>query len=581
MTFFFLKLLVFLQISFVTSFTIIPSINHNHILNRITSSSSSSSFFSPTITTAITNSNNHKSSIKYTPYTMRMKTIMQMDTKYTNDNHHQNICENNITTSLASSYLIIHDTDTDIDTDTNNDRVASTITWTLLSLETIHNDNNDNNEMKIPIGTRDIKALEMSSSKLLETIKSNNNKKKNEMIELTCKIIHPKDDDDDDDVDNTLVIQVTTIHNNIHDDDDDDNEHLQLLLSTLSRIMIQKHIQENNVMSSLPSNTTTSISLSLPSLSESNNNNNNNIVSYSYNIHDILSSSNNGCCNPLLYQSLLPSTTDLNNIEMSDMVDSKGNVLGSLPRYLVHKLNILHRGIGIIVCNNDHIITKTTTLDDDNDHTTTTVHNNTSSSLLLLDNASIYCHQRTSTKKIFPSLYDMFVGGVSISGEDAMLTACREVGEELGLQKALQCIEDGDIFVSPLSDPLFQCTVCTSYNRCVVTVFTYKYLSNEETIRWQEEEVSWGEFVNYHVVEKAAELSIKRLIDNEKWPGTGHDDYSLFDSSTDSRYSKSEFKTNIHDNDDNDIIPNPNTWDFVPDGLLVWVAWLKWINKEI
>ena len=577
MTFFFLKLLVFLQISFVTSFTIIPSIHHNHILNRITSSSSS--FFSPTITTAITNSNNHKSSIKYTPYTMRMKSIMQMDTKYTNnDNHHQNICENNITTSLASSYLIIHDTDTD--TDTNNDRVESTITWTLLPLETIHNDNNDNNEMKIPIGTRDIKALEMSSSKLLETIKSNNNKNKNEMIQLTCKIIHPKDDDDDDDdVDNTLVIQVTTIHNNIHDDDDD-NEHLQLLLSTLSIIMIQKHIQENNVISSLPSNTTTSISLSLPSLSESNNNNNN-IVSYSYNIHDILSSSNNGCCNPLLYQSLLPSTMDLNNIEMSDMVDSKGNVLGSLPRYLVHKLNILHRGIGIIVCNNDHIITKTTTLDDnDNDHTTTTTaHNNTSSSLLL-DNASIYCHQRTSTKKIFPSLYDMFVGGVSISGEDAILTACREVGEELGLQKALQCIEVGDTFLSPLSDPLFQCTVCTSYNRCVVTVFTYKYLGDEETIRWQEEEVSWGEFVNYRVVEKAAELSIKRLIDDEKWPGTGHDDYSLFDSSTDSRYSKLEFKTDSK-NDDDDIIPNPNTWDFVPDGLLVWVAWLKWINKEI
>ena len=41
------------------------------------------------------------------------------------------------------------------------------------------------------------------------------------------------------------------------------------------------------------------------------------------------------------------------------------------------------------------------------------------------------------------------------------------------------------------SEPGVKCTLCTSYNRCVVTVFTYKCDMAVDEIKWQEEEVSW------------------------------------------------------------------------------------------
>ena len=70
----------------------------------------------------------------------------------------------------------------------------------------------------------------------------------------------------------------------------------------------------------------------------------------------------------------------------------------------------------------------------------------------------------------------MFVGGVSGAGENSTVTAAREVAEELGLKRGLP--EDG----GSLSYPLFQCAICTSYNRCIVTVFTYQCNSKEETV---------------------------------------------------------------------------------------------------
>jgi len=117
--------------------------------------------------------------------------------------------------------------------------------------------------------------------------------------------------------------------------------------------------------------------------------------------------------------------------EYVEMVDSNGIPLGSLPRDLVHRFNLLHRGVGILVAKVD---------------------------------GDIYVHRRTDTKRIFPGLYDMFVGGVSGAEENARITAEREVAEELGLRRSYA-----------LSDPLFQCTVCTDYNRCVVTCFQYVY----------------------------------------------------------------------------------------------------------
>ncbi|WP_078909853.1 NUDIX domain-containing protein [Streptomyces sp. NRRL S-87] len=45
----------------------------------------------------------------------------------------------------------------------------------------------------------------------------------------------------------------------------------------------------------------------------------------------------------------------------------------------------------------------------------------------------IFVHRRTSGKLVFPSLYDMFVGGVVGAGEEYAAAALREAEEELGV----------------------------------------------------------------------------------------------------------------------------------------------------
>ncbi|MEU3857510.1 NUDIX domain-containing protein [Streptomyces sp. NPDC028722] len=45
----------------------------------------------------------------------------------------------------------------------------------------------------------------------------------------------------------------------------------------------------------------------------------------------------------------------------------------------------------------------------------------------------LFVHRRTATKLVFPSLYDMFVGGVVGAGESYDAAALREAEEELGV----------------------------------------------------------------------------------------------------------------------------------------------------
>ena len=240
------------------------------------------------------------------------------------------------------------------------------------------------------------------------------------------------------------------------------------------------------------------------------------------------------------------ATTHYSEMELVDMVNQHGNVLGSLPRPYIHTYNILHRGIGILVTKDEDVF----------------------QTLNAGRVPFVYVHRRTSTKRIFPSLYDMFVGGVSMRGENSRLTAAREVAEELGLTRGLDIlservgVEENDY--SPLSDDLFRCTVCTSYNRCVVSMFTYMSC-NLENITFQEEEVDWGKFVPYDIVELAAEASIKRLVRQGSWAG------SLMDS--ENITISNEISNRKECNDE-------LQWDFVPDGLLVWKAWKSFVNTR-
>ena len=229
-----------------------------------------------------------------------------------------------------------------------------------------------------------------------------------------------------------------------------------------------------------------------------------------------------------LFQPLIGS---IDNVELSEMVDQNGEPLGMVPRKLVHKVNLLHRGIGMVVTKDQSILRPGCTNFPD-----------------------LYTHRRTDSKRIFPSLYDMFVGGVSTAKEDPKTTAAREVAEELGLERALSD-------PTMLSGPLFDCTVCTSYNRCVVTVFCCSFDSTKDTVAWQKEEVAWGDFVSYDTIVTSADLSIQRLIEKNAWPGTIPIDMEK-------RLTESkEYERGDHAS---------KNWDYVPDGLLVWEAWLEW-----
>lgn len=245
------------------------------------------------------------------------------------------------------------------------------------------------------------------------------------------------------------------------------------------------------------------------------------------NVQDLQSNAENGFVP--LFANLLPEGVDYDTLEVSDFVTGDGEPIGYVPRILLHKANLLHRGIGIVACKDSHI----TMMDDDSNM------------------PDLYCHQRTDTKRIFPSLYDMFVGGVATSGENLEVTAAREIGEELGLTRP------------SLSEVLFKCTVCTSYNRCVVTVYTYRVDSNTDDIKWQEEEVQWGGYVPYDVVVKSAALSVERLIDGNEWPGDFDDGEIAFGSIM-----------------DRNKVLKEDEWDYVPDGLLVWLAWIKYLKSK-
>lgn len=64
--------------------------------------------------------------------------------------------------------------------------------------------------------------------------------------------------------------------------------------------------------------------------------------------------------------------------EMVDWMCTDGMTsLAELPRTIIHQYNLLHRGIGV---------------------------------LILDDQGRIFVHQRSSTKRLFPAMYDMFVG---------------------------------------------------------------------------------------------------------------------------------------------------------------------------
>ncbi|MFE7654179.1 NUDIX hydrolase [Streptomyces bottropensis] len=86
--------------------------------------------------------------------------------------------------------------------------------------------------------------------------------------------------------------------------------------------------------------------------------------------------------------------------EILDIVDEGDRVIGQVPRGEAYARGLRHRAVFVLVRDGG---------------------------------GRVFVHRRTDTKLIFPSLYDMFVGGVVGAGESYDDAALREAEEELGV----------------------------------------------------------------------------------------------------------------------------------------------------
>jgi isopentenyldiphosphate isomerase len=92
----------------------------------------------------------------------------------------------------------------------------------------------------------------------------------------------------------------------------------------------------------------------------------------------------------------------------------------------------------------------------------------------------IFVHQRTAHKLVFPSRYDMFVGGVVGAGESYDAAALREASEELGVSGLPE----------PL--PLFRFRYETAEHAWWSAVYEVRC---DQPVQPQPEEVAWHAFL--------------------------------------------------------------------------------------
>ncbi|MBI4586363.1 MAG: NUDIX domain-containing protein [Planctomycetes bacterium] len=138
-----------------------------------------------------------------------------------------------------------------------------------------------------------------------------------------------------------------------------------------------------------------------------------------------------------------PASEPASPHEWVDLVDLENRILGKTTRAEVRSRNLLHRGVGILCLNS---------------------------------RGEVYVHRRTETKDVFPGLYDMFVGGVVVSGESYDEAARREIAEELGIR-------------GPAPEFLFTHLYQGDRNRAWIHVYRAVW---DGAIVHQKEEIAWG-----------------------------------------------------------------------------------------
>lgn len=108
--------------------------------------------------------------------------------------------------------------------------------------------------------------------------------------------------------------------------------------------------------------------------------------------------------------------------------------------------------------------------------------------VLVLDSARrLYAHRRTETKDVYPGFFDVTAGGVNAAGESYDDCARRELEEELGV----------------VARPVFR--FLHRYDGPSGHVWGAAYdVVWDGAIRWQPEEVVWGEFVAIEEIDAMA-----------------------------------------------------------------------------
>ncbi|MFE7835180.1 NUDIX hydrolase [Streptomyces sp. NPDC057474] len=152
--------------------------------------------------------------------------------------------------------------------------------------------------------------------------------------------------------------------------------------------------------------------------------------------------------------------------EILDIVDENDQVIGQAPRGEVYARGMRHRAVFVLARDAE---------------------------------GRVFVHRRTATKLIFPSLYDMFVGGVVGAGESYDDAALREAEEELGVSGL------------PRPDPLFKFLYDDGAGR---TWWSAVYeVRCEPAVNPQVEEVAWHGFL--------AEAEVERQLGEWEWVPDG------------------------------------------------------------
>src|SRR6516165_6780793 len=86
--------------------------------------------------------------------------------------------------------------------------------------------------------------------------------------------------------------------------------------------------------------------------------------------------------------------------ELVDVIDDDGRTIATVPRREVRARRLPHRCVYVLVFNHQ---------------------------------GDVFIHLRTPSKDVYPSHWDVTVGGVLAAGESFDAGAVREVGEELGV----------------------------------------------------------------------------------------------------------------------------------------------------